>query len=87
MTGFKAGELSVFYLSKDENGQLTQTKNPVWTRKNNHGEHWQYGKVQYDGNDETISNIILDAFASYSSSGDIAIGKFINSNNNFWLQK
>lgn len=37
--------------------------------KYNHGGHWQYGRVQINGDNGDIKNIIIQANATYVSNG------------------
>ena len=66
--------LSLFYYVNIGNNTFVQTKNPVWIRKNNHGDHWQFSQVQYDGGNKSISNFIFEGSAHIYDFGDIAIG-------------
>lgn len=64
------GTLSVYYNQKNSDDTFSQRLEPVWQMKNNHGGHWQYGRVQIDGDDSTIRNIIIEANATYFSNGN-----------------
>jgi hypothetical protein len=38
------------------------------------GDHWQFGQVFYPGGNQSIFNFIIEGYASYYQSGDIALG-------------
>jgi hypothetical protein len=59
--------LSIYY--NYENSDETFYSDPVWQMKNNHGAHWQYGRVQINGDNGDIKNIIIQANATYVSNG------------------
>ena len=73
MYGSNVGTLSV-YMNR-RNGNLTDSKStPLWQMKNAHGDHWLNARVNYEGNNQSITNFLIEAYASYYSRGDIALG-------------
>lgn len=76
--GQGARELSIFYNVDKGNNSFEQTKNPVWTKKNNHGDHWQFAQVSYEGGNQSIANFIIQGYASSSSTGKSFKVKILN---------
>jgi hypothetical protein len=72
MDGFSVGELSVHYLVRSS-GELVQIEDPAWRRRENHGDHWQLGRVPYAGANSSVENFILQGLADYYSFGEIAV--------------
>ena len=33
----------------------------MWLKKGDHGDHWQFGQVSYEGGNRSISNFIIEA--------------------------
>ena len=58
-----------------DDGSFVQTKDAVWTKKGDHGDHWQFGQVYYPGGNQSIYNFIIEGYATYYQTGDIALGK------------
>lgn len=67
--GSRVGELAVYYNIMSATNTLSQSKTPVWSMKNSHGNHWNLAHVQYEGGNQSINNFIIEAYAGYSSSG------------------
>jgi hypothetical protein len=58
-----------------DNGNLSNSKStPLWQMKNGHGDHWLNARVNYEGNNQSITNFLIEGYASYDSKGDIALG-------------
>ena len=65
--------MSIYYNFKNEDETYTQGSEPIWQMKNNHGGHWQYGRVQIEGDNSDIKNIIMEANATYFSNGILSL--------------
>jgi hypothetical protein len=33
----------------------------VWNKKGDHGDHWQYGQVFYEGGNQSVYNFVFEA--------------------------
>ena len=73
MFGSDVGRLSVYYYVDLGNGNLQLTNEPVWMKKENHGDHWQFAQVQYEGGNASVAHFVLEGFAGYYSDGNIAV--------------
>jgi hypothetical protein len=59
----------VYYYVKDSDGiQMSQTK-PVWKTKYDHGPHWLFGRVQFEGGNQSVTNFIVEGYAHGNSYG------------------
>lgn len=69
MKGEQVGVLSIFFNLKYEDGLEVLSEEPVWQMKNNHGGHWLLGRVQIEGDNVYIANVVIEADASFFSNG------------------
>ncbi|CAF0741650.1 unnamed protein product, partial [Brachionus calyciflorus] len=72
MYGSRTGELSV-YLNIEKQPNVFVQSPAIWKMKNSHGDHWNLAHVQYDGFNSSVVNFIIEGYAGYYSSGEIAI--------------
>ncbi len=63
--------LSVFYNINKGNNNFEQTKSPAWTKKNSHGDHWQFAQISYLGSNQSVVNFIIEGYAH-----EWSLGKF-----------
>ncbi|RMZ97804.1 MAM and LDL-receptor class A domain-containing 2-like [Brachionus plicatilis] len=72
MNGANNGELNVYYRVEKQPGSFVQSA-VIWRINTGHGDHWNLAHVQFDGNNQSISNFVIEAYADYYVSGQIAI--------------
>jgi hypothetical protein len=58
--------LTVYYNVKNEVTNTFTKTNPVWLKKGDHGDHWQYGQVFYEGGNQSVYNFVFEARAASS---------------------
>ena len=75
--GYSSDTLAVHYYIQN-GGNKPELSTPVWSKKNDHGDLWHYGQINYEGGNQSITNFAIIAEATEYSSGDIAIGKMIH---------
>ena len=73
MYGDDVGRLSVYYLVDNGSGSLQLTNNAVWMKKDNHGDHWQFAQVQYEGGNSSVAHFVLEGLTGYYYDGQIAV--------------
>ena len=56
----------MYYNIKNEATNSFTKTNPVWLRKGDHGDHWQYGQVFYEGGNKSVYNFVFEGRASSS---------------------
>jgi hypothetical protein len=61
--------LSVYYYIDKGNNIFEQTRLPVWSKKENHGDHWLFAQISYPGGNQSIANFIIEGYADYGSYG------------------
>ncbi len=69
----------MYYNVKNEATNTFSRSSAVWLKKGDHGDHWQYGQVFYEGGNQSIYNFVFEANdrASWSwYGGDISLGIF-----------
>lgn len=59
--GEDTGELSVYYSVKNEVTNTFTRTSAVWLKKGDHGDHWQFGQVFYEGGNQSVYNFIFEA--------------------------
>lgn len=74
--GNQVGELSVYYNLENDQGTFDLSEKPVWQMKNNHGPHWQFGRVQIAGGDSKLKNIVLEANAKSLFNGILYLNSY-----------
>jgi hypothetical protein len=70
------GSLSVYYLVNKGNDVFEQTTTPVWTKKGNHGSHWQFGQVAYQGGNQSISFMIIEGYSIVTNEGMLKLRSY-----------
>ena len=68
--GSGVGQLAVYYYIDNGNNIYQQSKTPVWVKNNNHGDHWQFAQIKYEGGNQSVANFIIEGYAGSSSSGN-----------------
>ena len=71
--------MSVYYNVKNDLTNTFKRTDAVWFKKGDHGDHWQFGQVYYEGGNQSISNFIFEADNRgnfFWNNGNISFNKF-----------
>ena len=71
MTGSRVGRLSVHTNVEVSQGVFEKSKDPLWRRDTDGGNHWRLAKVDYRGGNVSVSNLLIEAYASAKSTGKL----------------
>ncbi len=70
----------MYYNVKNEATNTFTRSSAVWLKKGDHGDHWQYGQVFYEGGNQSVYNFVFEANdrGKYSYYGcDISLGNIL----------
>lgn len=72
MYGSDVDTLTVYYYTRTQEGDLILSE-PIWTRRNNHGDRWLLGQINFVGGNLKYENVIFEGLVGSSFQGDIAL--------------